>query len=412
MGTAKRKRTVVLIVCAGLLTAAAVAMAVRRGPAKQVAQPVEQKLKATPKKQPTIVAQPVEEKRAVQPSPKPIARPKVDIVFVLDTTGSMSGLLAGAKRKIWSIANSVMRGQPRPDLRIGLIGYRDLGDSYVTRRYALTSEIDDVYQQLRRLRADGGGDFPEHVNRALAEAIRKMQWRRGKVLRQVFLVGDAPPHEGRDGLYSHQLAQEAKQRGIIINAVRCGRAPQTGVAWRRIANDAGGVYASVRQDGAVIARHTPYDAKLAKLNRDLSATLLPMGGADRKAASRRRVASNVAMGDLEQADSAAFRARAKRLDGDDLVDNLAAGRAKLDKLPAKDLPKPLAALGVEGRRAYVANVRAKRASLRREILQLSKKREGYLKTTSKTSGASASPSFDDKVTEAVEAQGRAHGIAY
>ena len=60
-------------------------------------------------------------------------RPKVDVVFVLDTTGSMSGLIQTAKEKIWSIATTMSSAQTTPDIRIGLVGYRDRGDSYVTK---------------------------------------------------------------------------------------------------------------------------------------------------------------------------------------------------------------------------------------------------------------------------------------
>ena len=35
-----------------------------------------------------------------------IAKPVVEVAFVLDTTGSMGGLIEGAKRKIWSIATA------------------------------------------------------------------------------------------------------------------------------------------------------------------------------------------------------------------------------------------------------------------------------------------------------------------
>ena len=59
-------------------------------------------------------------------------KPKIDVCFVLDTTGSMSGLIEGAKQKIWSIANEITSARPTPDIRIGLIGYRDRGDEYVT----------------------------------------------------------------------------------------------------------------------------------------------------------------------------------------------------------------------------------------------------------------------------------------
>jgi hypothetical protein len=56
------------------------------------------------------------------------ARPVVEVAFVLDTTGSMGGLLEGAKRKIWSIATSIVDANPAADIRMALVAYRDIGD--------------------------------------------------------------------------------------------------------------------------------------------------------------------------------------------------------------------------------------------------------------------------------------------
>ena len=73
---------------------------------------------------------------ATPPAPvakAPTQRPQVELVFALDTTGSMSGLIEGAKQKIWSMASFVAQGQPTPDLRVGLVAYRDIGDAYVTK---------------------------------------------------------------------------------------------------------------------------------------------------------------------------------------------------------------------------------------------------------------------------------------
>src|SRR5678815_4919610 len=67
----------------------------------------------------------------VDPGPPSAGHP-VDVVFAVDTTGSMGGLLAGAKRTVWSIANQVHAIDPDADLRVGLVAYRDLGDDYVT----------------------------------------------------------------------------------------------------------------------------------------------------------------------------------------------------------------------------------------------------------------------------------------
>src|ERR1043165_5105833 len=95
------------------------------------------------------------------------AKHRIEVCFVLDTTGSMTGLIEGAKQKIWSIANEITSARPTPDIRIGLIGYRDRGDEYVTKVFDLTNDIDAVYGNSQSFRADGGGDTPESVNEAL-----------------------------------------------------------------------------------------------------------------------------------------------------------------------------------------------------------------------------------------------------
>jgi hypothetical protein len=121
-----------------------------------------------------------------------VARPTVEVAFVLDTTGSMGGLIEGAKRKIWSIATAIVDTNPDADIRMGLVAYRDIGDEYVTRKFELTSDIQDLYANLLELKARGGGDWPESVNEALDTAVNKMKWTDGgDVRRIVFLVEGA-----------------------------------------------------------------------------------------------------------------------------------------------------------------------------------------------------------------------------
>src|SRR3954447_16042992 len=59
-------------------------------------------------------------------------KPTIELVFVIDTTGSMGGLIDGAKQKIWGIVNEVMKSPAKPEVRMGLVAYRDHGDAYVT----------------------------------------------------------------------------------------------------------------------------------------------------------------------------------------------------------------------------------------------------------------------------------------
>src|SRR5436190_6114335 len=163
-------------------------------------------------------------------------RPRVEVAFVLDTTGSMGGLIEGAKRRIWSIARRIGEGRPRPDLRIALVGYRDLGDEYVTRVHDLSGDMDEVYQNLSAFQAGGGGDTPEHVSRALHDAVHRISWSQGTGLRVIFLVGAAPPHlDYQDGFDYHRHVAEAHQKNIVVETILCGGDMQAAAVWREIA---------------------------------------------------------------------------------------------------------------------------------------------------------------------------------
>ena len=74
--------------------------------------------------------------------------PVMEMVFVLDTTGSMGGLLTGAKERIWGIINEVMQTSKLSSVKVGLVAYRDRGDQYVTQVLPLTEDLDKVYSTL------------------------------------------------------------------------------------------------------------------------------------------------------------------------------------------------------------------------------------------------------------------------
>ena len=218
------------------------------------------------------------------------ARPVVEVVFAIDTTGSMAGLLESAKAKVWTVANQIMTGQPRPEVRFGLVFYRDTSDAYVTQATPLTTDIDAIYETLLAAEASGGGDQPEHVNRALEVAIDEMKWKKGaNVLRLVFLVGDAPPHDDyTDTPTSLELAKRAAKKNITINPLLVGTSSETKLAWQAIASAGGGRYAAIAQDGGTIARTTPFDNDLARYNRQLADSAIYYGGKGGIARARRK----------------------------------------------------------------------------------------------------------------------------
>ncbi|OBZ71401.1 Mitochondrial Rho GTPase 1 [Grifola frondosa] len=163
-------------------------------------------------------------------------RKMLDLVFVQDCTGSQGSYIASATRNIEEICNHIYESgklQAREDLRIGLVAYRDhppQDHTYVTKNFGFSSDISKVHKDLSSLYASGGGDGPEAVTAALAEALN-MDWR-PNASKMVVLIADAPPHgigeygdgfdEGSpDGNDPLQIARMMASRGITLFFVAC-----------------------------------------------------------------------------------------------------------------------------------------------------------------------------------------------
>jgi hypothetical protein len=346
--------------------------------------------------------------------------PAIEVLFVLDTTGSMGGLIEGAKLKIWSIATQMLQAKPAPRLRIGLIGYRDRGDAYVTRFTDLTEDVDAVYAQLTQFQAGGGGDAPESVNQALNEAVTRPSWSQDpKALKLVFLVGDAPPHmDYQDDVKYQTSCALAQKRDIVINTIQCGAMSDTARFWEDIARRGGGCFTATGQTGNMQAIATPYDTELTKLNAEVGATLVPYGREDaRKAvvAKQARAEEAAATAPSAVADRLAFNAATGRVvqGGGDLLDDIKGGKVSLEKVAAKDLPREMQAMKPEQRQDYVKQKEAERARIQARIAQLTKQRQAWLEADArKRAAAGSGDAFDQKVGEAIRAQAAKKGLRY
>ncbi|MES2017060.1 MAG: vWA domain-containing protein, partial [Pseudomonadota bacterium] len=341
-------------------------------------------------------------------------RATIELMFVLDTTGSMGGMLEGAKAKIWGIVNDVLQqqGHAGVSIRVGLVAYRDRGDAYVTRVTALSDNLDSVYAQLMSFRPEGGGDGPEDVRSAMMEALRAGGWSApGPRTSQVmFLVGDAPPHDDYVNLPSTVAsAREASRRGIIVNAVQCGNDGQTSVAWRHVAQHGGGEYFAIAQDGGVEVVVTPYDQELARLGEQIGGTYMAYGRSEeRRMKQSAQVSMESRVAAAAPAPAKAERALNKALndkayDNSDLVQQSASGAVALPSIAEAELPDALRKLAPGERQAALDKAVTERKALREKIVALSKQRDQYLtEQRSKKGGAKAG--FDAAVSGALAKQ--------
>src|SRR5262245_41124450 len=334
----------------------------------------------------------------------------LEMVFALDTTGSMGGLIEGAKQRIWGIVNEVMQSESRPNVRIGLVAYRDRGDRYVTEVLPVTDNLDAVYSTLMDYRAEGGGDTEENVRRALGDAVHKAGWSQqsDRIAQVVFLVGDAPPHtDYQDEPDTKKTAVEARRKGMIVNAIQCGTISGTKEVWQEIAQYGGGRYFAIPQDSGVVAIVTPYDEKLGALSNQLGGTYLAYGRAEAQAAASTRQAETEekiarAAPMAAQADRAMNKSINSMSYAGDFLQSIENGTVKLEDVKPEELPEELRRLAPAERKQEIEKRQAQRRQIRAEIMQLSKDRQEFIKKERAKSGGRNS--FDSVVAEALKAQ--------
>ena len=346
---------------------------------------------------------------------------RIEVVFVLDTTSSMSGLIQAAKEKVWSIATSMASAQQNPDIKIGLVAFRDRGDDYVTRLFDLSNDIDSIYASLMDFKAEGGGDGPESVNQALDDAINRISWSPdADVYKVAFLIGDAPPHMdyANDIKFPDTLVR-ANQKGIIVNTIQSGQNRATTPTWETIAQLGQGSFFQVEDSGNAVAVKTPFDKKLAELAGKLEQTRLYYGDDEAKKAQQKKQAASAKLR-VESSEAALARRATFNATGSgklnflgegELVDAITSGRIALEEIDKDDMPASLQAMAPKQQKELIEEQAQRRDALKQEIEALSDSRTRYIKKQVGALGGAAE-SLDEKIYSAVKKQARTKGLIY
>lgn len=349
------------------------------------------------------------------------ARPVIDAVFVLDTTGSMSGLIQTAKEKIWSIASTMASARPAPRIRIGLVAYRDRGDDYVVRTVELSEDLDAVYAELMQFQAAGGGDGPESVNAALDAAVNQLNWSdQQQAYKVVFLVGDAPPHmDYQDEVRYPAILASARDKGIVVNAIQCGDVPTTAAPWSQIASLGGGTYFQVEQAGGAVAMSTPFDSELAALSAKLDETRLYYGTAAEREELSFKLDSAKRI-DADASEEARARrgvfnlseaGRASQMGRNELVSAIESGEVDLEALDESELPEPLKPMAPEAQADYVQRLAEERKKVKSRMQELAEARDDFLREKVEEAGGAES-SLDQKLYDTISRQSVTAGLEY
>jgi len=327
---------------------------------------------------------PVEVKPVVE-IPSGGDKPLVQMAILLDTSGSMSGLIDQARSELWSIVNEFIfaqrNGRP-PEVQVALYEYgkstlsREGG--YIRRIVPLTTDLDKISEELFALTTNGGDEYCGWVIR---EATSGLQWSdSADDLKVIFIAGNEPFTQGPVDYKG--ACGKAIARGIVVNTIHCGP-DQQGIdgKWRDGAVVADGRYLNIDHNRQVVHVAAPQDKEITELGARLNLTYVPFGQEGAAAQERQTTQDGNAM----QASAQAVVQRAVTKSSSnysnttwDLVDAVWAKQVDLEKVKPEDLPGNMQTMNAEERKAYVQEQARQRKEIQAKIQHLNEQRRIYV----------------------------------
>lgn len=342
------------------------------------------------------------------------APPRIQLAILLDTSGSMNGLINQARTQLWKIVNELAtakRDGKTPDLEVALYEYGKsslpASEGYLRQIVPLTDDLDKISEELFALTTNGGQEYCGWV---IDDATKGLAWSESnRDLKLIYIAGNEPFTQGPIDYREACLA--AVKKGVVVNTIHCGpEAVGIDTKWQDGARLADGMFASIDQNRAVAEVRTPFDEKLTALGAEINKTYVAYGNANkRREAASRQVAQDAAA--LKAAPSsgaarAAFKGSGQyRASAWDLIDALDEKTVQLKDVKEEDLPEELRELGLEERQAFLDKKREERTKLQTELKELGEKRNAYIaEERRKQAETAGDKSLDTAIIESIRQQ--------
>lgn len=314
------------------------------------------------------------------------AKQYVKIALLLDTSNSMDGLINQAKAQLWDIVNEFTYArcgnEARPSLQIALYEYGNDNissrEGYIRQVIGFSSDLDEISEKLFSLTTNGGEEFCGQV---INSSLKQLEWgKNADDLKMIFIAGNEPFTQGK--LNYKDATLQAKEKDVIVNTIFCGNYNQgVGSKWKNGAELTGGEYMAIDHNRQVVHVATPYDDVIIQLNAKLNKTYISYGYAGaRKMAAQAEQDSNA----YKLNESVALKravSKSSRLYNNsswDLVDAAEDKEFEVSKLKEEDLPSELKGKTDKQIEKYIADKKAERAKIQKEIQELNRKREAHI----------------------------------
>lgn len=311
---------------------------------------------------------------------------KIMLALLLDTSNSMDGLIDQAKSQLWTVVNELASAKCQdgvpPEVNIALFEYGNSrlpsSEGYIRMVVNLTNDLDEISEKLFSLHTNGGD---EYCGRVIKRSIDQLNWSTSEAdLKMIFIAGNEPFTQGNT---SYNIACNlAKDNDIVVNTIFCGPY-QEGIntSWKAGADITGGSYMSIEQDRKTVYVKTPYDDKIDQLNDQLNKTYIYYGreGQQKMAKQQQQDDNALSYSKENKVKRAISKSSHVYKNNDwDLVDAIQEDEEVIEKLDEKYLPEEMKGLNEKQRKEYIQKQSQQRATIQKEIQQLSMKRKQYI----------------------------------
>ncbi|MFO7524433.1 MAG: VWA domain-containing protein [Ignavibacteriaceae bacterium] len=316
---------------------------------------------------------------------KPMKNNSIELAILLDTSGSMDGLIEQAKSQLWKIVNELATTKKNGrsvELYVALYEYGKQSipadEGYMRNIVPFTDDLDKISDELFKLQTNGG---EEYCGRVILNAVNNLQWNKSKDnLKIIFIAGNEPFTQG--SIDYKEACKKAIKKGITVNTIFCGNYDE-GVQtyWKDGADLADGKYMNIDHNAELVHIDAPQDDEIIKLGQALNKTYIAFGtaGREKKELQAEQDANSMSLSPEVMVQRSVTKSGGQyRNSGWDLVDAKKDGSVKIEELKDEELPEEMQKMDVQERKAYIDKMEKERTLIQDKINKLNDERSKYV----------------------------------
>jgi len=316
---------------------------------------------------------------------KKINKDKIQLAILLDTSGSMQGLIEQAKNQLWKIVNELAtakRDCKSPDLEVALYEYGKStipeSEGYMRMIVPLTDDLDRISEELFKLRTNGGS---EYCGKVIDSAVKELNWNKDNDdYKVIFIAGNEPFTQGQVDF--RKACKNAVSKGIIVNTIFCGDY-KLGIItkWKEGADLSDGKYMNINHNRKVVYIITPYDNEIVKLGIELNKTYIGYGirGSVYKKRQEKQDKNATSVNPEVMVQRAMTKSsKIYKNSSWDMVDAQKEGKLNIERIKKEELPNEMKKMTLQERKDYLKKKKIEREKIQTEIKALKIKRNKYI----------------------------------